>query len=377
MLSVCIDYRPAQATSATGTATYVSRLATALSNRPDLDISWLAWRERSAALPEVLREARVLWLDEPPRPRRWHPIWDLIRVPPLLRRHPVDVFHATTPTLVKPPRGIRLVSTILDLIPLLYPQDFVTSWDGRVLFRRRIRHSLTSDHIVSISDATKRAMVELFNVNPDRILTTPLAPSQQFHPQATGAAESFLKSKGLAPGYVLYLGGYSRRKNVPVVLAAFARAAATTGTLHLVLAGKVAAEGQRALTDIANDLGIADRIRWIGEVGETDLPLLYACAGAFVYPSQYEGFGLPVIEAMACGVPVVAGSGGAMAEVAGDGAVILDSFDIEGFATALVALLTKKELAAHYRAKGIARARAFSWNKTAAATVDAYKAALR
>src|SRR5262249_13108037 len=170
---------------------------------------------------------------------------------------------------------------------------------------------------------------------------------------------------GLPARYFLFVGTLQPRKNLSRVLRAFARLSATgEGSLGLALAG-AAGVGSPDLRRQVDELGSAERVRWLGYVAQGDVPGLYAGATAFVFPSLYEGFGLPVVEAMAWGTPVITSSVSALPEVAGDAAVLVDPYNVEGLARAMQRLLDDAGLRDGLIAAGRQRARRFTWERCA------------
>jgi alpha-1,3-rhamnosyl/mannosyltransferase len=199
----------------------------------------------------------------------------------------------------------------------------------------------------------------------------PLAPGDAFAPGDTGAA-------AVPSPYVLHVGDLHARRNLGIVLDAIVGLRVTTTalrTLTLVLAGRDLGVGD-GLQAAARAHGHEDALIRLGVVDETRLLALYRGASVFVYPSRYEGFGLPLVEAMACGVPVVASRSASIPEVAGAGAVLVDPDDRAGFARALAAAVLDPAFARERRMAALERARAFSWSRAAAETIEVYDACL-
>ncbi|MBZ0287367.1 MAG: glycosyltransferase family 4 protein, partial [Anaerolineae bacterium] len=185
----------------------------------------------------------------------------------------------------------------------------------------------------------------------------------------------------LPPDFVLYIGGFDMRKQVGQLLEAYTYVAKAEGDNYpLVIAGREPAWGEPMFPNLrrrAEELGIADRIQWIGFVDEADKPSLYRLARVFASPSRYEGFGLPVIEAMASGTPVVAVDASSIPEVVGDGAYLVPSGDARAMGGAIIALLEQEPLRASLINAGLAQATRFSWRKTARETLIVYEHMLR
>ena len=202
----------------------------------------------------------------------------------------------------------------------------------------------------------------------------PLAADERYRPLDEAEFSSILTRYGLPRPYLLYLGGFDVRKNVPLLLRAFQRVAAETD-LTLVVAGRLPTQDSAFAPDprpIAAALGIADRVHFTGFVPEEDKPALYAGALAFAFPSSYEGFGLPVLEALSCGTPVVVGLGSSLDEVAGPGGLAVTPKNADELAQALLRLSIEPALRQDLASAGLAHAAQFSWRQVAVATLEAY-----
>jgi glycosyltransferase involved in cell wall biosynthesis len=228
--------------------------------------------------------------------------------------------------------------------------------------------------VIVISSQTSQDAQELLGVDPGKIVITPLGVSPDLRPLTPEARAVFRERNNLDRPAVLYLGTLEPRKNIPVLLQAFDRIAEESGA-ELVLGG---AEGW--LTDELHQTLDAmrwrDRVRLTGFIPETDLASWLSAADCFAFPSRYEGFGLPPLEAMACGTPVVSSTSSSLPEVLGDDALLIDPDDVEGLGDALSRVLGDAALAADLRARGLVRAARYSWAETARLTRIAYQAAL-
>jgi glycosyltransferase involved in cell wall biosynthesis len=186
---------------------------------------------------------------------------------------------------------------------------------------------------------------------------------------------------GLTEGYVLYLGGFDPRKNVRGLLSAWTWASGSIGQGYpLVIGGRLPAPDGELFEDypaLARELDIDETVKFIGAVDEADKPALYRGALAFAYPSRYEGFGLPPLEAMACGVPVVTTTGGSLPEVMGSAGYLVPPEDTRTFAAAIITIVVEPSVHDDLRARGLAQAQKFSWEKTARETAAAYEDASR
>jgi alpha-1,3-rhamnosyl/mannosyltransferase len=287
---------------------------------------------------------------------------------------PVDVFHATNYLLTYPVQRAKRVVSIHDLTLILFPE-----WHPAKRLRQMragLRASAeAADRIIADSRATKDDIVRHLAVDPERVAIVPLAVDPSFRPLPRAEVDAALAPLGLVYGaYVLFLGTLEPRKNIGRLLEAAMKAGADVGPL--VLAG-VDGWGNDELRPRIADLARQGRVRPLGYVPETLRPTLLGGARAFIYPSLYEGFGLPPLEAMACGTPVVTSDVSSLPETVGDAALLIDPLDVDGLAGAIRRLWDDEALRRDLRARGLARAREFSWERTARLTLEAYAAALR
>lgn len=327
---------------------------------------WIHYVDRppGATLPGV--EVRCL-----PWPQRL--LWSLWHAPRDLRRRPVDLFHGVT-GFELPPRGPwTLVTTVHDLVPLRLPALVPSRhrWAVRCLLGGALRRA---QRVIAVSEATRAEVLARYRLPPARVVVVPEAAAPHFTPPAPAALAAARTRYGLARPYVLFVGFLEPKKNLGTLLEAIARLrrrGAWGGTELLVVGsrgwGPDPGERVRAL-----DLDGA--VRFVGPAPDADLPALYAGAVAFAFPSLWEGFGLPVLEAMASGAPVVASDRGALPEITG-GAALLVEPAAEPLADALERLLADPALRERLRAAGLARAAEYSWERTARETLAVYRTA--
>ena len=296
-----------------------------------------------------------------------YPLWDLAGLPQLPRSlADCDVIHATNHVAVPPARpGQALVATVHDLAFERFPDAFPARW--RWLYRAGVRAACRRANAILVpSRATAADLAARTDVDPSRVVVTPLAGST---PIGTGDPSATLESMGIAPPFVLFVGTVEPRKNVSRLIRAFRRLSGDVPHT-LVVAGPLGWK----VGDVLAELGNADRrVEHTGAVSSEQLDALYRGADVLCYPSLYEGFGLPVLEAMQRGLPVVASTTAALAEVAGDAALLVDPTDEEAIAGALRRVLGDRSFAEDLRRRGLERAATFSWERTAAATLDAYR----
>ena len=356
-----------------GIGTYVRELAPALAAAdPTLELLPFrsrfegggpseAWLRRLPAVVELPRSIRALY-----------PRWALTGRPPLpppLRE--ADVVHATNPAAVAPAaRGQQLIVTVHDLAFMRYPELFPRNW--RTLFRAGMRAvARRAAAVLTPSSFTAMELREHTDVDAARVHVTPLAASLPGDP--SGDVDAVLGRLGVPSPYVLSVGTLEPRKNQARLVRAYRRLAADHPHA-LVLNGPDGWLDEELRLELAAD-GPGRVVRTRGLSG-ADLDAQYRGADAFVYVSLYEGFGLPVLEALARGVPTVAASGSSIPEVVGDAAVLVDPLDTSAIERELGRVLDDQGLADDLRGRGPERAAAFSWAETAEATLRVYRHAV-
>jgi len=238
-----------------------------------------------------------------------------------------------------------------------------------------------AEQIITDSEASKRDIVEHLGISGDKISAIHLAAGPEFTPEANFLLEIATRQKyNLPESYVLYLGGYEIHKNVVTLLEAYTFVTQALGEDYpLVLAGRKPEKASSRFPDydgIIKQLDLEDSVIWAGYIEEADKPAIYRGASTFVFLSQHEGFGLPPLEAMACGVPVVTGNTSSLPEVIGEAGFGLDPNDPRRIGGSIIATIVQEELAAELKEKGLKRAAEFSWEQTAIDTAIVYSACL-
>ncbi len=355
-----------------GAGTYIVSLIQALS-RTDRDNEYVVFVK-----PEHLSEFgplgpnfRLVPVPLSSTPRRL--VWEQTALPSAVRRLKADVLHSPHYTMpLLPGGGCRHVVSFHDMTYLLMPALHLRF--HRLFFPRMMRLSVRrADRLLVISESTRRDLERLLPASIGKITTTPLAAGPVFQPAPASEIQEACTRYTLIPGrFLLYVGVLEPRKNVPMLLQAFAQIAPQFPDVPLVLVGKKGWMYDAIFAELTAQ-GLADRVIFTGYVPEEDLPRLYGGARAFVYPSLYEGFGLPVLEAMQCGAPVVTTDISSMPEVAGDAALLVKPDDVNGLAAALTRVLSDDALAADLRERGLARAAGFSWDRCARETRAVYE----
>jgi glycosyltransferase involved in cell wall biosynthesis len=365
---IAIDISRLSASERTGTERYSYELLAALAR---ID-RWQAYTLYSNGLPAALPPLGPNFsLRNLPLPR----LWTHARLGPALVRE--------RPSLLFVPAHV---------IPLLHPPSVVTIHDlGYLAFpeahtaRRRLELDLTTRwslraarHVIAISQATRADLIRHYGASPQQISVIHHGLSPAFRLPEDQAMVAAIRARyGLSRAYFLYVGTIQPRKNLVRLIEAFAQAlpGLTPGATPplLVLAGR---EGWLSATirHRAGELGIAEHVRFLGYLPDEELPALLSAALAFVFPSLYEGFGMPVLEAMACGAPVLTANSTALPEVAGEAALLVAPSDSDAITAGLMRLANEPALRAELRTRGLARATQFTWERCARATLEVLRA---
>ncbi|MHA1568037.1 MAG: glycosyltransferase family 4 protein [Alphaproteobacteria bacterium] len=367
-MKIAIDAR-AVTDEASGVGVYTRTLIRGLAGRDDGDQYHLVSNRRVHLPADLPENFRILQ-----EPHHIGNFWLQWQCPGLLRREGVEVFHGTN--FLAPLRSpCPTVLTVHDLSSLLFPRlhtrrnNLVQRLLPRAVKRARL--------VIAISENTKRDLIEHLRVPPEKIRLVYNAPAENFGPAVDEAyQQAVIKRLSLPERYFLFVGTLEPRKNVTRLLEAFARYSRLheNGTKLLLVGSE--GWGSRDVRKTHRQLGLGERVRFVGYVDHADLPAVYRQAKALVMPSVYEGFGLPIVEAMACGTPVIAAANSALAEVAGDAAVLIDPDDAAGLAESLIALSSDERVRERCVQAGLAQAGRFSLAAFAEATHRVYREAL-
>lgn len=305
-------------------------------------------------------------------------LWQRLRLPiPVeVRTGLVDVFHS--PDFVLPPVWrARTVLTVHDLSFLTTPESSVPALRD-YLTRAVPRAVARADHILADSQSTKDDLATYLGVDGERISVVYPGVDPRFRPLDEPAIADVCARYDLSWPFILSVGTLQPRKNYPTLIEAFARLCKgdelpmPLASLRLVIAGGKGWLYQE-IFDTVERLGLGERVRFLGFVPDDDLPALYNAAEVLAMPSLYEGFGLPVLEALACGTPVVTSNVSSLPEVAGDAALLVSPDDVAGLSRALQRALTNQELRTTLRERGLAQAREFTWQRAAETVLGIYQ----
>ena len=358
-----------------GIGRYAQRLVIALAHTGEVDLTLL----HHPALPNTYHPLGALPSDNItlyPIDIAPFTLAEQTRLPALARRLRPDVWHA--PYYVMPYRRLSCptIVTIYDVIPLALPRF----WPARQRLIFSLAHRLAlraARRVIAISDSTRRDVIRRFHVDPGRVTVTPLAADERFRPQPESEVRRVRQMVSLPERFILYAGINKPPKNLPRLVDAYAQLVAGSAGLDFdcVIAGAWDNRYPESRERAAH-LGLGDRVLFLGPIPDADLPALYAAADLFVMPSLYEGFSLPVLEAMACGTPIACSDTSSLPEVTGDAGLFFNPYDRDQMASAVLRAMTDPELRAELRMRGLERARQFSWERVARQTIDVYRAAV-
>jgi len=302
-----------------------------------------------------------------------HHRWEQVGLAVELARLRLDVYHQ--PDFIPPlRRRFPAVATVHDLAFLRQP-DLLTP-ESRRYYGQIGAAVRSAERTIAVSQCTRRDLIDLVGAPPERVEVVYEAAAAGFRPQSAERVAAARRDRGLPGEYFLFVGTREPRKNLPRLLTAYARLAEADAAPDLAVVGSpgwLAGE----LESRAASLAIERRVHWLVGVPGSELPALYAGAVALVLPSLYEGFGLPVLEAMACGAPVVCSDAGSLPEIAGGAAVLFDPTDVGAIADAMRRVWREPSLRDDLRGRGRERSAAFSWRRAADETLDVYRRALR
>jgi len=363
---------------ATGSGQYVRRLVAHLAPLfPDLEVLLVAPRGHS--IHHAPQRAEVVSTEAAARNGLSKLLYEQRAYVRSATDWSADLLHVP---YFAPPRWTALptVVTVHDLIPLL-----LRGYRGGPLVRAYTAWvsaaTRRADRVLTDSRAAARDIISHLGIAEDRVQVIYLAAYATFRPVSRETDDELAAVRQrlhLPEEYLLYLGGFDRRKQVPELLAAYAHSGLAT-QMPLVVAGRLPSSDSAFSPDprpIARELGIQDAVQFTGWVDEADKPALYRGARAFVFPSVYEGFGLPVLEALASGTPVIACHGSSLEEIAGPGGLLVDATDSEALADAMRRLVLDDSLRESLAGAGLVHAGQFSWDSTASQTALAYREVL-
>ena len=296
----------------------------------------------------------------------WYPflvikLWD----------HDLDVIQNSSqvPTFLKFKQ--KYIITVHDLTPFITPKEskFGRPLIYKLLFPRTLK---TADKIITVSNSTKKDLINHFDIPEKKIRVIFEAADEKFKPLNNEKISETEQKYNLNFPFILYVGTLEARKNIPTLVTAFYKLKKKNIEHKLVITGTKGWK-YKEIFETIDKLNLQNDVVFTGYVSDEDLPALYNAADLFVYPSIYEGFGLPPLEAMACGTPVITSNTSSLPEVVGDAGIMVDPYDVDGLADAMHRVLTDEGSRADMIKKGLERTKMFSWEKCARETLEVYE----
>jgi glycosyltransferase involved in cell wall biosynthesis len=378
-MRIGLDFRPAQKINSRrrGVGRFTRELIRALVESPG-DHEFLLYT--MAGVPTGLDgRYRVRPLVHLPKPSRFNWILELWLFPRAARRDRLDLFHA--PDLLPMPRitACPVWVTIHDLIPWIFPEEYAlgTPRDFRYALDRALDRARQADRILTVSEHSKQDICKRLGLPAERVTVIPEGCERGPGPCPPEVARALVRHQlGISGPFLFYVGGTDYRKNLFALLEGFRRICASGYQGSLVLAGETTdprfPEAAR-LAELARRMGIGDRLRMLGFLPDELLAAAYSACDFFVFPSLYEGFGLPVLEAMRCGAAVLAANSSAIPEVAGEAAFYFDPTSVESLVDAYREAADQPDLVEEKRRHGLERAQRFTWKAAAERLLSLYR----
>lgn len=369
MMKIGIDGRAAKWYRGTGIGTYTHELIRSLNNT-DLINDYLVFMPQCDSLNNLNNNFKI----EPVESTSSNNFWDDIKVPNILKNYDMELYHV-------PQNGVGLsqniickkVITLHDIIPLRMPETVSDRYLR--IFNDELPQILDNcDGIITVSEFSKNDIAKEFNFPLSKIYVTPLAAEDIYKPLSKCQCKDLITKKyGIEHDFILYVGGFSPRKNILGLIDAYSKLPSNLKeNFSLVITGRKGPSYDKYRTR-AENLNIADKVIFTDFIPLCDMPLFYNATEVLVYPSFYEGFGLPPVEAMACGTPVIASNVTSLPEVCYESALLIDPNDIDLLSYDIERVLSSSLLKLTMVKKSLTRSSDFSWNKTALNTICAYK----
>ncbi len=295
-----------------------------------------------------------------------------------VRRYQLDVIHDPNgiAPFLGPAMGARRIVTVHDMFAYVYPEthNHLDNWRyyWHLPFAAR-----RADTVITVSDCSRQDIMRYFGLSAERVAVIGEGIDPRFEPITDRDEHQAVFARyAIRQPYLLYVGGINARKNIARLFEAFATVKPHYPDLTLVIGGKRQWQ-TKEIYETFRRLQLEEHVQFTGYVADEDLPALYSAAQAFLFPSLYEGFGLPPLEAMACGTPVITSNVSSLPEVVGDAALLVDPYNVQSMVSALYQVLENPRLVAHLRASGIQQAAKFIWETAARETLQVYHEVLQ
>ncbi|WP_333859642.1 glycosyltransferase family 4 protein [Clostridium sp.] len=368
-MKIGIDGRAAKWYRGTGIGTYTYQLIKCLNNIDSIN-NYLLFMPESFKNDIYLK--KNFKLDNAPQNDKVN-FWEEIIIPNIIKSNKIDLYHVPQNGVGLPiDKNCRFIITLHDVIPYRMPETVSNRY--LKIFSEYIPKIVPlCDGIITVSNFSKKDIVKSFNFPEDKIYVTHLASEEIYKPMDKRISNYVAKKYySITEDYVLYVGGFSPRKNILGLIDSFNKLITLyKKPLSLVIAGK-RGESYTTYKKHSEKLNISDKVLFPGFISIEHLPYIYNAAKLFVYPSFYEGFGLPPIEAMACGIPVITSNNTSLPEVVGKGALLIDPLNRDDLCEAMLKVLSDNNLKNKLICSGLKRASELNWKKTIRNTINIY-----
>lgn len=366
-MNIAVDSRGINWYKGTGIGTYTENLLKAMLANNNDDSFHIFWAEDNCQ--DYKDNCKVIITS-----KKCHSFFERDYFPAYIKENKIDVFHV-------PQNGIGLsennpckkVVTIHDLIPYIMPETVGKSY--QLKFLKQMPSIIScSDAIITVSKESKKDILRFFPIDEKRINVIPLAADSKYMPLDKNYCKDILESKfNITKPFILYVGGFSPRKNLKSLIISFKKSLEQLNMEYdLVLVGSPGEECEK-IKFLSNELNISNNVKFTGFIEELYLPIFYNGCDLFVYPSSYEGFGLPPLEAMCCGAPVICSNSSSIPEVVGPGGILVNTNETEELTKNIVMVLTNAGLQNELKIKALKQSKNFSWKITAEKTMEVYK----
>jgi glycosyltransferase involved in cell wall biosynthesis len=358
-----------------GAGNYIIQLIRALADLKVDDEFVIFTHRRGHALISLPKHDSFEWIILDDRNPSSRLIWEQLLFPQLIKKSGVELLHSlhyTRPTRLP----CASVVTFHDMTFFLYPE--LHTRVRRLFFPQAIRASARhADALTAVSESTRQDAIRVLGIAPEKITTTQLGVDPSFRPiNDTDGRMTIAEKYSLPDRFILYVGLIEPRKNIPMLISAYKRLIDGGENYKLVLVGRYGWMYEELLRQII-DFDLERMVHFTGYISQEDLPLVYNLSSLFVYPTIYEGFGLPVLEAMACGIPVITTDVSSLPEIVGEAGILVPVNDLEALHGAMIRVLGDEDLRGEMINKGLQRAANFTWEQTAKLTFQVYQQVMR
>lgn len=372
-MKIGIDARAAKWYRGTGIGTYTYQLINCLNRIDNINNYLLFTPDNSKCTISLKNNFKINSITK----KLGGDFWNEINIPNILEHRDIELYHIPQNGVGLPyDKKCNFVITLHDIIPYKMPETVSDRY--LKIFSDQIPMTVSQcDGIITVSNHSKKDIIEAFKFPEDKIYVTPLAAEDIYRPLNKKLSKNIIKEHySIDTDFILYVGGFSPRKNIIGLIESFSKVLHSyKKNLLLVIAGKKG-KSYDTYKKRVEQLNISDKVIFPGFISIDHLPYLYNASELFVYPSFYEGFGLPPIEAMSCGVPVIGSNCTSVPEVLGNSGLLVDPNNIDELSNSILKILNDKNLKKNLIVSGLMRSSELSWEKTAKQTLSAYNKTL-